>query len=695
MSFSPDGRTLACGGHFHSVFLWDVASGHLMGAPLPQEGIITDIAFAPDGNRMAVATFAHQARLWDLTTRKLVYPAWPHPEIVARTQFSPDGRHLLTMCPSAAYLWDTQTGQRTAVMPYPTCPQNRLGELQGLFSPDGKKILLSSGYGSFRLWSAETGQALEAPTPLLAAEPAHFEFSPEGRLIVAGHKQGTAQLWDVATGRPVGAPVEQRRPVIGVGFHAKGQSFWTVANDGTVRTWPVPQPYEEDLGRLAKAVELQTGRRWTTRRWSRSTPRPGTTAGAWQEREGLAADWSLAMPADIADWHDARASDAEEAGALFSAAWHLDRLIAERSDDWLLYARRARTHVEANRWKEAEAYYQRAQRPQKGNALFEWYQLQAWVNLARGQNAAALWYLDRLLTDGPKDWTLYERRVAVLAAMGKAVEREADVEKAIELGADAVFLCRLACERAAQDRWPKAVALFARARRLGPLPQAHGHLNAVACLRANDTAGFRVICADMLRDAVQPVPGRYFSTFDVLQTTVLAPDAVEDYKIPLALAERLAGALGLDEQAPCRSGRQRSVRTPATLVSQPARCRSVPRRPLPGCDRSFDGRQHGPWRRRRARGLGLSCHGVSPAQPDSGCADLARSIAELSKRRRYRSELERCAARHIEPRGGGSGLSEIGEVKPKTGKLTWVERDRKNSLLFLDLLANLGGCLAR
>ncbi len=133
--------------------------------------------------------------------------------------------------------------------------------------------------------------------------------------------------------------------------------------------------------------------------------------------------------------------------------------------------------------------------------------------------------------------------------MGKAVECQADVEKAIELGAGALFLCRVACERAEQDRWPEVVALFARARRLGPLPQPYGHWHALACLKVNDAAGFRTICEDMLRDAVQPVHDRFISTFDVLETAVLAPDAVEDFKIPLALAERLAGALGLDQQA--------------------------------------------------------------------------------------------------------------------------------------------------
>jgi len=535
-----------------------------MGPPLPQGGIVTDVAFAPDGKSLAVATWAHEARLWDLATRQLVFPARVHPEIVARTRFSPDGRHLLTLCLSAAYLWDTHTGQRTAVMPYKPCAEERRSQLRGLFSPDGKTILLSSGYGSFRLWDTATGQPLGSPTPPRAPQRAYYDFSPDGRLIAAGHQDGTAQLWDVATSRPVGAPVEQNLPVIGVAFHTNGQTFWTMAADGTLRSWPVPQPQEGDLDRIARAVELTTGQRLDNeaavvalgpQAWNESL-------NAWREREGLV-DWNLGTPADIPGWHDARARDAEEAGASFTAAWHLDRLIAARPDDWLLYARRARAHADLGRWDLAEADYQWARQREPARGLHEWYQLQAWVSQVREQRSAALWYLDRLLADRPRDGTLYERRSAVYAAMGKASEREADLDRAIELGAGAVLLCRLACERAAQHQWPQAAALFARAHRLGPLPPPHGHLHAVACLKANDIADYRSICSEILQEAVQPAPARYVSTFDALSTTVLAPAAVQDYAVPLALAERIAGALGLDQQARAlppanpQSGRQR------------------------------------------------------------------------------------------------------------------------------------------
>jgi len=311
-------------------------------------------------------------------------------------------------------------------------------------------------------------------------------------------------------------------------------------------------------------VELTTGRRLDREEavvalgpqaWNESL-------NAWREREG-SADWSLGTPADVPAWHEARARDAEEAGASFTAVWHLDRLIAARPDDWLLYARRARAHADLGRWDLAEADYQRARQRGPARGLHDWYQLQAWVAQVREQRAAALWYLDRLLADRPRDGRLYERRAAVYAAMGKASERLADLDRAIELGAGAVLLCRLACERAASNQWPEAAALFARARRLGPLPPPHAHFHALACLKANDAAGYRSLCTDILQEAQDPAPARYVSTFDALSTAVLAPAAVTDYAVPLALAERIAGALGLDQQARAvppenpQSGRQR------------------------------------------------------------------------------------------------------------------------------------------
>jgi tetratricopeptide (TPR) repeat protein len=545
MAFSPDGRYLACGGHFHAVFVWDVATSRLVCAPLPQGGMILDIAFAPDGQSLAVGTWAHEARVLDLTTHQLRFPALRHSEVVLRALFSPDNRKLLTICPSSAFLWDAHSGAKLAAMPFKAIPEEMHTHVRGLFGPNGKTILLSSGFGSFRLWDAGAGQPLGPPTPLRAAQRTYFDFSPSGETVVAGYADGTSQLWDVATMKPVGAPMDQPLPIIGVAFQPAGESYWTVANDGTIRSWPVPRAQEGDVEAIGRALELTTGRRFdkagsvvalSERAWNERAQR-------WRQENGPAV-WGLGSPVPELAWHEARALDAQETGAPYTARWHLDRLIAAHPDDWRLYARRARTRAAEGQWQLAEADYDRAHQHGANEGLYDWFEHEAVLSEGNGQITSALWYLDRALAHRPKSAGLHERRAGLLAVMGKSSERWAELRKAIESGSGTVLLCRLACEKAAQGQWQDAVEFYGRARRQGPLPSPHGSLYALACLKANDGAGYRALCADLVMEAGLAVPDHYISAEEVLAILVLAPNALEDYTVALALAERLTGAVG-------------------------------------------------------------------------------------------------------------------------------------------------------
>src|SRR5260370_31941176 len=120
----------------------------------------------------------------------------------------------------------------------------------------------------------------------------------------------------------------------------------------------------------------------------------------WRLSEGDR-PWGLARSAADADWHEARAWDAEEGGNGFTARWHLDRLIALRPGDWLLYARRARTLTEEGRPDLAADNYRRARDLAPGEALSDWYRHRAWVCRSRERWESALWYLDCLLEEHP------------------------------------------------------------------------------------------------------------------------------------------------------------------------------------------------------------------------------------------------------------------------------------------------------
>jgi Flp pilus assembly protein TadD len=73
-----------------------------------------------------------------------------------------------------------------------------------------------------------------------------------------------------------------------------------------------------------------------------------------------------------ADWHDARARDAEQDGDTYGALWHLDRLVKERPAPWVVHARRARVLKQAGRVEEAGIEQDRARQLGADTGLLDW-----------------------------------------------------------------------------------------------------------------------------------------------------------------------------------------------------------------------------------------------------------------------------------------------------------------------------------
>ena len=143
-------------------------------------------------------------------------------------------------------------------------------------------------------------------------------------------------------------------------FLPDGRSIAAIDEVGESRTWPVSEPLEDaSIDDLTLRIEARTGLRM-----EKGLAISRLSGAAWSERlERLSRlDSSALQPEHDPAWHEPLIRDAEQNGNAFAAIWHLDRLIADRPDDWLLYARRGRTESSLDEREKAGALYRQAER---------------------------------------------------------------------------------------------------------------------------------------------------------------------------------------------------------------------------------------------------------------------------------------------------------------------------------------------
>jgi WD40 repeat protein len=438
--FSPDGRCFATASFDGTARVWETATGRPAGPALQHTNYVATVAFSPDGATLAAGDFGPFGliKLWDWRTGNEVRPPLRHDDIILSVSFSPDGRYLAAIkAPDWSKIpqflvWEVASG-RAVIRVRQTWPSYLTRET-ARFRPDSRAVTIRDVNGVLRLWEVPSGKLLGersldgdgmtrfSPDGRVIAATANLgvrlldgdnlkalkagylphpdaitdlAFSPDGAFLLVGYESGSAQLWDVATRQPVGPPAVLIGAIRAVTFTQGGKTCVCVAADGTVRRWPVPAPFvEPDLARLADRVALMTGQRMGDNPGLESVP-----PDEWRAlRAKLVGEGSTALvpPRQDADWHDARAADAEQDRDAYGAEWHLDRLAAIRPNDWNIPARRGRALAADGRKDEAAAAYAIATRKAPSpQVLSDWLRAAAEDNEAAGRKEAALWNRDR------------------------------------------------------------------------------------------------------------------------------------------------------------------------------------------------------------------------------------------------------------------------------------------------------------
>jgi WD40 repeat protein len=204
----------------------------------------------------------------------------------------PDGR-LVSDGDAGLRLWDLATGTSRVLRP---CRKTRDNGLSLLAAPDSRTILRlepaattgeTSSVEAFDLVSGETREITSHGNRLSS-----FALDPRGTALVTGSQDGVVRVGPLDGGKPH-LLFGHTGPVWRAAVSPDGRTVAAIAEDGTIRLWPMPDlskppphtlPHDELLAKLRSLTNL------------RAVRDPGSDAG-WKVEVGPFPGW-----ANVPEW---------------------------------------------------------------------------------------------------------------------------------------------------------------------------------------------------------------------------------------------------------------------------------------------------------------------------------------------------------------------------------------------------------
>ncbi len=300
--FSPDGKTLATGGHSGRLRLWD--AGTARERSRCESGASVSLkAFSPDGKRLACVGDSYPdyglIRIWDVATGNEIRPPGGHRGPLTCVAYAPDGKTVVTGSQDRTVrLWEATTGKELRRFVGHTAPVTAV-----CFAPDGKTVVSASADNFVRLWDAATGRELRR-LPGYEKSIVSVAFFRGGTTLLSADREGAIKFWDIATGKE-GQPPRPRwkylhhttfspggkyfvrcggnhfgEPALEVSRADGGKPLWTIRQERPVED-PL-NPFEGRTGSLrvyGTATFSPNGRLLASSEWTSRT-RTGSLSGA-------------------------------------------------------------------------------------------------------------------------------------------------------------------------------------------------------------------------------------------------------------------------------------------------------------------------------------------------------------------------------------------------------------------------------
>jgi WD40 repeat protein len=199
LAVSPDGQTLAAGGRYEHIILYDMATRKRKYVLTGGKGGTYALHYAAQGNLLISGGEDGVIRLWDTSTGVLRQSIQAHTAAVSALAISSDGKTLVSAGDDERVKsWDLRSGKMRGQYPvdlgrhiqYPD-PARLIPGLA--ISPDSRLLAVAS-VGGLSVWNRDTKQ-------LVASHPGHalaVAFSADGRYLVGTLGGGDIIIWDTS-----------------------------------------------------------------------------------------------------------------------------------------------------------------------------------------------------------------------------------------------------------------------------------------------------------------------------------------------------------------------------------------------------------------------------------------------------------------------------------------------------------------
>lgn len=232
VAFNSTDRLVAVGDWNQTLRIIDRASGKIVRTQQNSGGRFFLLDFDATGRVIAGAMSGGLAKLWDTETGAEL-ASFQRDEARA-TALSPDGRNFAVGTDGVIKLWDLQRREFAWSTPLPKDAEPQVGVVA--FSPDGKKLLVTSTLQHAYLLDAHDGRILQQASVPASKYFAVGGFDSQGEQVVLGDESKSVALWRLRDGRMLSLTGHTGR-VYAASFSRDAAFVLTSGEDGIVKIW--------------------------------------------------------------------------------------------------------------------------------------------------------------------------------------------------------------------------------------------------------------------------------------------------------------------------------------------------------------------------------------------------------------------------------------------------------------------------